>query len=354
MLPLVKRTVADLLRRAEGRRSGIVFAVNVAHAEAVLARLQAAGERAALVHGGTPKAERAALIERFQAGALRWMVNVNVLSEGFDAPGIDVVAMLRPTKSPGLYYQQVGRGFRLAPGKADCLVLDYAGNVLEHGPVDQIKVRPARPRAAAKVETGRAKECPKCQALLPVASRECPECGHSFGSTDPNHLDRPVDAPVLSTEREPPKTYSVNRVAYERWDKPNRTPSLRVIYQCGLRRFSEWVCIEHGGFARTKALDWWMRRAAGQACPRTVDEALAAAYSLTSPTSITVDESGRYPEIVGYAFAERLPARTDDRAGEGAPAGPGGASSPAPLRGLRDVPGWLLRAVEHRRAGGSA
>src|SRR5690606_19745763 len=114
-------------------------------------------------------------IEAFQAGAIRWMVNVNVLSEGFDAPMIDCVAMLRPTKSPGLYYQQVGRGFRLAPEKADCLVLDYAGNVLEHGPVDTIRVRQARPGKAATVETVQAKECPACSALLPIATRACPE-----------------------------------------------------------------------------------------------------------------------------------------------------------------------------------
>src|SRR5699024_6574729 len=130
------------------------------------------------VHGETPKAERERLVASFQAGQLRWMVNVNVLSEGFDAPHIDCVAMLRPTKSPGMYYQQVGRGFRLAEGKNDCLVLDYAGNVLEHGPVDAIKVRPARIGGPSEVQTMQAKECPGCQALLAIGHRECPECGH--------------------------------------------------------------------------------------------------------------------------------------------------------------------------------
>lgn len=350
MLPLVERTVTDLLRRADGRKAGIVFAVNVAHAEAVLGRLQAAGERAALVHGGTPKAERATLIGCFQSGALRWMVNVNVLSEGFDAPHIDCVAMLRPTKSPGLYYQQVGRGFRPAPGKADCLVLDYAGNMLEHGPVDAIRVRPARPRAAAKVETGRAKQCPKCDALLPLAAREC-ECGHQFGSSDPSHLDRPVDAPVLSSERlRVVNSYTVNRVHYERWAKPNRTPSLRVTYQCGLRRFSEWICFEHSGMARAKALNWWMRRST-KPCPRTVDEALSGAFALVSPSKVTVDETDKYPEILSYELPECVPARGDDRACAGPAADAPGAADPHAVRGLRGIPEWLLRAVEHRRAG---
>ena len=66
---------------------------------------------------------------------MKYLVNVNVLTTGFDAPNIDCVALLRPTNSPGLYYQMVGRGFRLCEGKTDCLVLDFGGNVLRHGPV---------------------------------------------------------------------------------------------------------------------------------------------------------------------------------------------------------------------------
>ena len=64
---------------------------------------------------------------------------------GFDAPNIDCVAMVRPTLSPGLYYQMVGRGFRLHPGKENCLVLDFGGNVLRHGPVDAIRIQAGEP-----------------------------------------------------------------------------------------------------------------------------------------------------------------------------------------------------------------
>jgi len=301
---LVERTVADLLQRAQRRRAGIVFCVNVEHAEKVLARLHEAGEAAALVHGGTAKGERNNLIAGFQAGALRWMVNVNVLSEGFDAPHIDCVAMLRPTKSPGLYYQQVGRGLRLAPGKTDCLVLDYAMNVIEHGAIDEIRVARARPGRDAEVKTGRTKECPGCNALLALGIRLCPECGHSFASTDPAHLDRPVDAPIISTERERVlNDYDVASVKYERHEKPGKPVSIVVTYQCGMQRFREWVCLEHTGYARTKAGNWWRVRAGSEALiPRTVNEALELVYGLPRPSRISVDETSRYPEIVGYEF----------------------------------------------------
>ncbi len=100
---------------------------------------------AALVGGETPKGERAKLIGDFQRGGFRALVNVNVLSEGFDAPHIDCVATLtRPARARAWYYQQVGRGLRLvALRNADCLVLDFAGNMLEHGPVDAIRARGA-------------------------------------------------------------------------------------------------------------------------------------------------------------------------------------------------------------------
>lgn len=335
MLRLVERTADDLCARAAARNAWIVFCVNVAHAEAVQAALQARGIAAGLVHGGTPAAERDEQLAAFQTGRLRALVNVNVLSEGFDAPHIDCVAMLRPTKSPGLYYQQVGRGFRLHPAKADCLVLDYAGNVLEHGPVDQIRVRAARPRKAAAVETGQAKACPSCEALLPIGLRTCPECGHAFTTGTPDHLDRPVGAPVLSTERERVvREHRVDSVKYSRHTgKGGKPDSLRVTYQCGLRRISEWVCLEHGGFARTRALEWWLRRDPIAVPPRTVEEGLERAYALPTPASITVDETDKYPQVIGHTFAP--------------------AAAPAPEAAqpeARHTPAWLIEALGQKAA----
>lgn len=329
MMGLVERTADDLCARAADRNAWIVFCVNVAHAEAVQEALQRRGIATGLVHGGTLAAERDAVLESFQAGSLRALVNVNVLSEGFDAPHIDCVAMLRPTKSPGMYYQQVGRGFRTHPSKQDCLVLDYAGNVLEHGPVDAIRVRPVRRTGPAVVQTGAAKACPKCESLIPTGCRTCPECGHQFEAAAPDHLDRPVDAPVLSTERDRVvNTHRVDSVKYSRHaGKGGKPDSLRVTYQCGLRRISEWVCLEHSGFARTKALEWWIRRDPASVPPRTIEEALGRAYELPVPSAIVVDETDKYPDVRGYEFAA-----VEKRAVEPVPEG---------------APEWLARAVKN-------
>ncbi|MCE2573104.1 DEAD/DEAH box helicase [Motilimonas eburnea] len=110
----------------QDRQGVMIFAATVMHAKEIAGYL--AGQSCALITGDTPTPERDALIQAFKAKTLRYLVNVSVLTTGFDAPHVDFIAILRPTESVSLYQQIVGRGLRLAPGKQDCLVIDYAGN----------------------------------------------------------------------------------------------------------------------------------------------------------------------------------------------------------------------------------
>ncbi|MBU1436817.1 MAG: DEAD/DEAH box helicase, partial [Gammaproteobacteria bacterium] len=114
---------------AKARHGVMIFAATSAHAREVLSYLPE-GE-AALILATTPAAERHQLLTAFKAQKLKYLVNVAVLTTGFDAPHVDLIAILRPTESVSLYQQIVGRGLRLAPGKTDCLVLDYAGNMYD-------------------------------------------------------------------------------------------------------------------------------------------------------------------------------------------------------------------------------
>ena len=102
------------------------------------------GISCATIFGDTPEAERDRIIAAFKRGEIRALASMGVLTTGFNAPAVDLIAMLRPTKSAGLYVQMAGRGTRLAPGKENCLVLDFAGNVSRHGPVDWCEPRSAR------------------------------------------------------------------------------------------------------------------------------------------------------------------------------------------------------------------
>lgn len=118
--------ISQIVEYAQSRQGIMIFAATVEHASEIYGLLPS-GE-AALISAATPGAERDSLIAQFKNRSLRYLVNVAVLTTGFDAPHVDLIAILRPTESISLYQQIVGRGLRLSPGKTDCLILDYAGN----------------------------------------------------------------------------------------------------------------------------------------------------------------------------------------------------------------------------------
>ena len=118
--------VSQIVEFARTRKGVMIFASTVEHAREITGLLPA-GE-AELITGETPGPQRDRIIEAFKAQQYRYLVNVAVLTTGFDAPHVDLIAILRPTESVSLYQQIVGRGLRLAPGKTDCLILDYAAN----------------------------------------------------------------------------------------------------------------------------------------------------------------------------------------------------------------------------------
>ena len=178
MTKLTGDVVATWLKRAAGRKT-VVFAVDIAHSMALAERFAAEGIAAEHFDGGDNAEQRQAVLSRFRDGTTTVLSNCSLISEGFDLPEIGCVVMARPTKSRGLYKQQVGRAMRPADGKTDCLLLDNAGNYAEHGdPLDieeywlDNKVRVPRPTPT--------KACPICFAIVPAAAEHCPYCGHVF------------------------------------------------------------------------------------------------------------------------------------------------------------------------------
>lgn len=294
---------ADLIiERCADRNAWLVFCVTVEHASAVSAALNVRGIPAAYVSGETPAGERDERIAAFKAGQLRALVNCNILTTGFDHPALDAVVMLRPTMSPGLYVQMVGRGLRLHESKQDCLVLDFGGNVKRHGFIDAVEP----PRKGKKVEGLEApvKECPDCHRLVAIALRVC-ECGHEFEMPErENEVHAHVGA-MISTEV-PPIELEVKQIEYSRHVGKSGLPTLRVDYYCGFRRVSEYVCLEHAGYARSKAIAWWGRRVDDpfEPVPDNVDNALALTQRLAQPTRIVVSFATKYPEIRRHVFVD--------------------------------------------------
>jgi DNA repair protein RadD len=171
------KVVQEIIGLAGERRSWLVFCAGVAHAHHIKEALTEQGIVAECVTGDTPSAERDRILRDFKAGRIRALTNANVLTTGFDAPMIDLIAMLRPTMSPGLYVQMAGRGLRIADGKTDCMVLDFAGVVEQHGPITA--VRPP-PKKGDKQGEAPVKICDQCQEICALSVRVCPACGAEF------------------------------------------------------------------------------------------------------------------------------------------------------------------------------
>ncbi|GAA5213621.1 DEAD/DEAH box helicase family protein [Corallincola platygyrae] len=227
--PRVTQAICEQVKTlAESRRGVMLFAASVKHAHEIAGYLPE--DQTAIVTGDTPGKTRDALIEQFKQQQLKFLVNVSVLTTGFDAPHVDFIAILRRTESVSLYQQIVGRGLRLYPDKTDCLVVDYAGNnydlyqpeigetrpnpnselvqvmcpqcgfgnlfwgltdsdgdIIEHhgrrcqGLVDD----PEQPGQQVQCDYRyQFKECGRCNAQNDIAARECHACGNALIDPD--------------------------------------------------------------------------------------------------------------------------------------------------------------------------
>src|SRR6056297_2294554 len=174
-------------REKAGDRQTVVFCSTVAHADHVTEAFCAAGITAALIHGDLAAETRKAILADYASGNIRVIVNVAVLTEGWDHPPTSCVVLLRPSSYKSTMIQMVGRGLRTVdpeehPGivKTDCVVLDFGTSSLIHGTLEQDV------DLDGKIGTGEAptKTCPACEAEIPLAATECPLCGEVFPRED--------------------------------------------------------------------------------------------------------------------------------------------------------------------------
>jgi DNA repair protein RadD len=318
---------ADVKRQLDGgRTSALVFGTSVAHAKRLRNALQMAGVATETITGETPRYERDTLIARFKARQLACITSCDVLTTGFDAPVVDVLALVRATMSPSLYVQMVGRGMRIADGKKDCLLLDYTGNIARHGPIDDVKVKPkSKGGGDAPV-----KICPQCMALCAASARSCDHCGFEFPAPTRKANDRASTLPALSIDmppkapKAPPQTREVGRVEWAKHQKfgdDSARPTLRIDYfapgELAVRKLvSEWVCLEHeeGGFAWRQADKWWALHV-GTDTPATIDDAIAVldAGYLKPIVAVVTQKDGKWDRVLEVIHGEaRQPGEDDD------------------------------------------
>lgn len=177
---ITESVIANWKDKAAGRKT-IIFCSTVAHADAVTQAFNAAGVPAGLIHGELVDAERKARLAAFETGDVQVLVNVAVLTEGYDYTPTSCVVLLRPSSYKSTLIQMVGRGLRTVdpeefPGvvKTNCVVLDFGTATLMHGSLEQ------EVNLDGELHNGEAptKDCPACEAQVPLSVMECPLCGH--------------------------------------------------------------------------------------------------------------------------------------------------------------------------------
>lgn len=241
---------------SQDRKAWLIFSAGIDHAQAILDYMLSMGIVADIVTGTTPAGDRKRIIDRFRYGRLKCLINCDVLTTGFNAPICDLIGLLRATESTSLYVQICGRGMRTCAetNKVDCLLLDYGGNVMRHGCIDNVQIKD---KIRKREGDAPAKLCPKCNLLLPCSVMTCKECGYQFPPHEVDHDETAYSGPVVGLQTSEPITAKVSDCWFRLHKKEGKPDSVAVSYMIeGFEIITEWICLDHTGYPKTKAIKW--------------------------------------------------------------------------------------------------
>jgi DNA repair protein RadD len=303
---LVVKTAKSIAEsvRVGGRKKGLVFCVDRKHAEQVTMALIREGVRADILLGTMPESQRAQKYLDFAGDYIDCLVNVEIATTGLDFPFVDWIACLRRTESLSLWHQILYRGVRTSPntGKVDCLLLDYSGNLQQHGGLmNQL----CEYMGSAKKKIGKPlKICPNCEGDCTTGSNECSHCGYEFLKEDvARELQHEEEADLTSDINKAQtleKFYTLTNVNYSHHHSTTGNQSLRVEYCSGKFYCSEFIPFGNSQFwAKRKCLDFIRPRT--NVLPETIKEALDLCESWKKPKIIKVrpqKNNPKYYEIV--------------------------------------------------------
>ncbi len=336
---LTEKALLETFQRAKGRKKILVFCAGIDHVNDTVDMLRHYGESAAGVHSkmtaatGTRDDNIAAFKTRGSNG-IRWLVNDGVLTTGFDYNGIDCIVLLRPTSSVVLHVQILGRGTRPmyadgfdretiigrlaaidASEKQNCLVLDFSGNTARLGPINDPKIPKQKGKGSGEVPI---KICPVCRCYQHTAVRKCDGlladgtvCGYDFPFE--TKLETAAStARMIAKDAMEMYWFKVDRVEYEKDQKPFQPARMLVHYCCGMRRFTEQVAIEHDRYPGKLARDWWRIRMPnglpdGREFPEYTIEGLKLIDEIPVPTHVYVHVNTTYPRVTAVSWDGTTP-----------------------------------------------
>lgn len=272
---VARAAVQEIALLANHRKKWAVFCCDIAHTRLVAALLNDMGVPCGQMTSDQNTDANDAALAAFEQGHSRALASCIMMTTGFDIPDIDCVVLLRPTLSKELLIQMLGRGTRQAEGKKDCLILDYAGNLERHAPLDEISAQQKTPAREKKDAEHQEREREREER-----ERQAKHRGSILDARD-------TILRVLSM------TYNV--VPSKKQTGKNL---LQVIYRCdGGRYVTQWLCIEYPekSWAHRNAAAWFMRR--NCLVPRTAMQGMAIARTSQQPQQIAVTKDGQWDRI---------------------------------------------------------
>lgn len=292
---LIDIQTAAVLDGTEGHESIAAFAVNTEHADSIAASYRKLGETSIAVVHSKIEGDSDQLVEDFENGKIRVLVSVNMFIEGFDAPNILELDVRKPTKSPGRYVQMIGRGFRLCKeiGKKSFRVWDFAMNVSEHGPVDEVSGDYRGEKAQSH------KKCKRCGEEYHPRLLKCPHCGYKPEPKGKEWDDKSSSDPGSLSLISEPRWFEVDYIHCAKPNPKKPMPSSIVVhYYCtDKKKFTKEISFDDEGLI-------WLKMHLGDDIPFDVTNFFKGGYrtKIRNPKRIFVDEAGSSSVILEYKF----------------------------------------------------
>lgn len=279
------------------RRSWLIFASGIEHAEHIASMLTSFGIECAAVHSKQQAEYNDQAIKAFKNNSLRAISNYSKLTTGFNHPSIDLICDFRPTLSIPLHIQKLGRGTRPANGKQNCMVLDFGRNIPRLGPIND----PVIPRKKG-IGNGEVpvKICEACGVYNHAKVRFCTGCGNEFEFKIKIVAKAGTDE-ILRSDIPVVEYFDVDRAFYVKKQKDSKPAYIHVSYWCGLRKFNEFVFPESAKYGKHLFHQWWMQRHASPP-PINTDEALKFITELRCPKRIRVWVNRKYPQVLSAEY----------------------------------------------------
>lgn len=322
---MLKNSLVEVVKRSSGRRAWIVFIAGIENCNKCAQLLREMSVSAYAVNSSFSAEENATKIEAFRKGEIRCLISADQLTTGFDVPQVDLIAMLRPTKSPGLYVQMIGRGLRPAEGKKDCLVLDFARNIERLGPINNPFIRARTEKKASSKQQAPVRSCPGCQAYIPVQATVCPHCGQKIE----RNLELELKAGVLieRTFGHQPKPgrkiATVISVDYTEYKSVSGNVSFCAVYTCIVggkkRTIKKWLAFNQKktSIGYLEAAKAWKELSCYpyKLVPLSVEEAMKRTSELKTPLGLEFIPrnfyfGSKFDEVTEFLFTEENSARS--------------------------------------------